>query len=115
MGNAIVGNPDGSIAAGLPLAASSVSDALRYDGYGVTLAAWPTGGSGATAHWKYQGRLDLAPGAPDAGIPSLYDFGFREYAPALGAFTSIDDLVGSAQDPCRPSTASCMPPPTRPP
>ncbi len=89
----------GSIAAGLPLAASSVTDALRYDGYGVTLAAWPTGGSEATAHWKYQGRLDLAPGAPDAGIPSLYDFGFREYAPALGAFTSLDDLVGSAQDP----------------
>ncbi len=89
----------GSIAAGLPLAASSVTDALRYDGYGVTLAAWPTGGSEASRHWKYQGRLDLAPGAPDAGIPSLYDFGFREYAPALGAFTSLDDLMGSAQDP----------------
>jgi RHS repeat-associated protein len=85
----------GSIAAGLAGAGTGVTDALRYDGYGVTLATWPAGGSGATSHWKYQGRLDVAP----AGAPALYDFGFREYAPGLGAFTSLDDLVGSAQDP----------------
>jgi RHS repeat-associated protein len=89
----------GSVAAGLALAATAISDALRYDGYGVTLAVHPAGGSGATAHWRYQGRLDLVPGSPDPAVPSLYDFGFREYAPALGAFTSLDDLVGSAQDP----------------
>jgi hypothetical protein len=49
----------GSIAAGLAPAATAVSDALRYDGYGVTLAVHTGAGGGATAHWRYQGRLDL--------------------------------------------------------
>jgi YD repeat-containing protein len=59
-----------SIAAGLAPAATAISDALRYDGYGVTLAVHPAGGSGATAHWRYQGRLDLVPGPVAAGTPA---------------------------------------------
>jgi len=45
--------------------------------------------------WRYQGRiLESA-----AGTPDLYDFGARSYNPALGAFTSLDTLNGSAQNP----------------
>jgi RHS repeat-associated protein len=71
-------------------AQSSVSDALRYDGYGLTIDADGAFGS----PWKYQGALDVAPTAEP-----LYDLGARDYAPSLGAFTSLDSLVGSAQDP----------------
>ena len=84
----------GSIAAGLAQTPSSVTDAIRYDGYGQTVAVWPTGGSPATTSWKYQGRLDLSP----SSIP-LYAAGARDYAPGLGMFTSLDTFAGSAQDP----------------
>ena len=84
----------GSVAAGLAQTPSSVSDAIRYDGYGQTVAVWPTSGSPATASWKYQGRLDLSP----SSIP-LYDAGARDYAPGLGIFTGLDTVAGSAQDP----------------
>ena len=84
----------GSIAAGLAQTPSSVTDAIRYDGYGQTVAVWPSGGSPATASWKYQGRLDLSP----SSIP-LYAAGARDYAPGLGMFTSLDSFAGSAQDP----------------
>ncbi len=59
----------GSIAAGLPLAASSVSDALRYDGYGVTLAAWPGGGSGATRPLEVPGPARSGPGSSRRRYP----------------------------------------------
>ena len=84
----------GSIAAGLAQTAGSVTDAIRYDGYGQTVAVWPSGGSPATSSWKYQGRLDLSP----SSIP-LYAAGARDYAPGLGMFTSLDTFAGSAQDP----------------
>ena len=84
----------GSVAAGLAQTPSSVSDAIRYDGYGQTVAVWPTSGSPATASWKYQGRLDLSPSA----IP-LYAAGARDYAPGLGMFTSLDTVAGAAQHP----------------
>ena len=79
---------------GWPRAPSSVTDAIRYDGYGQTVAVWPSGGSAATTSWKYQGRLDLSP----TSIP-LYAAGARDYAPGLGMFTSLDTFAGSAQDP----------------
>ena len=84
----------GSIAAGLAQTPSAVTDAIRYDGYGQTVAVWPSGGSAATTSWKYQGRLDLSP----SSIP-LYAAGARDYAPGLGMFTSLDTFAGSAQDP----------------
>jgi hypothetical protein len=58
------------------------------------VAVWPAGGSGATTSWKYQGRLDLSPSSTP-----LYDAVARDYAPGLGAFTSLDTRTGSAQDP----------------
>ncbi len=84
----------GSVAAGLAQDQAAVTDALRYDGYGITAATWPTGGSAASTTWKYQGRLDLSPTAT-----SLYDFAARDYAPGLGTFTSLDSVLGSAQNP----------------
>ncbi len=84
----------GSVAGATDQAESVVTDALRYDGYGMTAATWPTGGSAATANWKYQGRLDLSP-----TTTSLYDFAAREYSPGLGTFTSLDSVLGSAQNP----------------
>jgi len=84
----------GSIAAGLAQSPASVTDAIRYDGYGQTVAVWPAGGSAATTSWKYQGRLDLSP----SSIP-LYAAGARDYAPGLGMFTGLDTFAGSAQDP----------------
>ena len=81
----------GSIAAGLAQTPSAVTDAIRYDGYGQTVAVWPSGGSAATTAWKYQGRLDLSP----SSIP-LYAAGARDYAPGLGMFTSLDTVAGSA-------------------
>ena len=85
----------GSVAAALAKDAASVTGALRYDGYGLTLASWPSGGTAATSVWKYQGRLDLSP----SSAAPLYDFGARDYAPGLGAFTSMDTVTGSARDP----------------
>ncbi len=84
----------GNVAAGLSGDGSSVTDALRYDGYGMTAAVWPTGGSPASSYWKYQGRLDLGPTST-----SLYDFAARDYAPGLGTFTGLDSVMGSAQSP----------------
>ena len=84
----------GSIAAGLAQTAGSVTDAIRYDRYGQTVADLASGGSPATTAWKYQGRLDLSP----SSIP-LYAAGARDYAPGLGMFTSLDTVAGSAQDP----------------
>jgi RHS repeat-associated protein len=45
--------------------------------------------------WRYQGRLlESTPGGRD-----LYDLTARSYAPDLGAFTSLDSVAGSAQNP----------------
>ena len=84
----------GSVAVGLNQAGTTVSDALRSDGAGMTVATYPGGGSAATKSWKYQGRLDVA-----ASGPSLYDFQAREMSPGLGSFTSNDTVLGSATNP----------------
>ena len=84
----------GSVAVGLNQAGTTVTDALRYDGAGMTVATYPGGGSAATKSWKYQGRLDVA-----ASGPSLYDFQAREMSPGLGSFTSNDTVLGSATNP----------------
>jgi RHS repeat-associated protein len=45
--------------------------------------------------WRFQGRiLESADGSSD-----LYDFQARSYDPSLGAFTSLDSVSGSAQNP----------------
>ena len=47
-------------------------------------------------HWKFQGRLDVSPAG--LGTP-LYDISARFYNPGIGAFTQLDSVMGSAQDP----------------
>ncbi len=80
----------GDVAALENSAMSAVSDALRYDGYGVTVNTDGSFGS----PWKFQGALDVA-----SGSEPLYDIGARMYAPSLGSWTSLDSVAGSAQDP----------------
>ena len=82
------GDPAGYVAA----AGAAVTDAVRYDPYGEISASVS---SGLPSPWGYQGRLQLA----DASDTSLFDFGFRAYAPDLGLFTSPDDVAGSALNP----------------
>ena len=44
--------------------------------------------------WRCHGALDDAPGSEP-----LYDIGARMYPPSLGSWTSLDTVIGSAQDP----------------
>ncbi len=85
----------GNIAGGL--AGTTVASAIRYDGYGVVLATGSAGGTSvAPERWRYQGRMDLAPGG---SATPRYDAGARDYSPGLGTFTSLDPVRGSALDP----------------
>jgi RHS repeat-associated protein len=85
----------GDIAAGLDSSGTNVTDAFRYDSYGKLIGTPVT--TGPPSPWRYQGRLlETTPGGSE---PDLYDFGFRAYSPTLGAFTSLDDVSGSAQNP----------------
>jgi RHS repeat-associated protein len=72
---------------------SAILAATRYDAFGQTAAAYDSGGSFPTP-WRFQGRLDVSPD----GHP-LYDFGARNYDPAIGAFTSLDTYAGAPGDP----------------
>ncbi len=72
---------------------TAVMAAIRYDGYGQTLDTHAVTGS-ISLDTKYQGRLDLS-----ATDDPLYDLSARLYAPGLGTFTSLDSVMGSAQDP----------------
>jgi len=51
------------------------------------------------AHFRHPGRFQGRILESATGTPDLYDFGARSYAPGLGAFTSLDSLHGSAQNP----------------
>ena len=97
--NWLVPDLHGSVGLSQTADESKITNALRYDAYGETLATGT--GSGAPApvgekHWKYQGRLDLS---PTALATPLYDGGARAYSPGLGTFTSLDTVAGSAQNP----------------
>ncbi len=82
----------GNTAGALDSSCSAITDAFAYDAYGNTVASVT---SSLPTPWRFQGRiLESATGTPD-----LYDFGARSYAPGLGAFTSLDSLHGSAQNP----------------
>ena len=83
----------GSLGAAELTSGTTLADAFRYDGYGQTIAS---GGShtGPAQPYRYQGRLDIS---PDATQP-VYDLGARFYQPAIGVFTQLDSVAGSAQD-----------------
>jgi RHS repeat-associated protein len=91
-------DPHGNVAAALSSDEATVVNALRYDPWGDLAASGSGGGTAVGAsYWKYQGRLDVAPAGTDAG--ALYDMSARFYSPSLGAFTQLDSVMGSAQDP----------------
>ena len=95
--NFLLPDPHGSAAGSLSADQSTVTSATRYDAWGDTIATGAAGGTpvGSTA-WKYRGRLDVSP----AGLATpLYAMGARLYDPGVGAFTSLDTVAGSAQDP----------------
>jgi RHS repeat-associated protein len=87
-------DPHGSVAG--QAQASALTTALRYDGYGQTIATAPTSLPAEARRWKYQGRLDIA---PDGLAAPLYEWSARFYSPGLGTFTQLDPLQGSALDP----------------
>jgi RHS repeat-associated protein len=71
----------------------TVTDAFRYDAYGLAEGTILTGS--IPTPWRYQGRLLES----SSGGRDLYDFTARSYAPDLGAFTQLDSVAGSAQNP----------------
>ena len=95
--NWFVPDAHGTIAGSLDATEATVVNAIRYDAYGQKIGS---GGAGGTpvGHdaWKYQGRLDISPSG--LGTP-LYDMSARFYAPGLGAFSQLDTVMGSAQNP----------------
>jgi RHS repeat-associated protein len=89
----------GSIAASLDSTEASITNAIRYDAWGQTIATGAQTGSPAAVGdkpWRYQGRLDISQTA--LGTP-LYDMSARMYSPGSGTFTSLDSVLGSAQNP----------------
>ena len=84
----LVPNVRGDVAALLDPAAATISDAYRYDPYGVTIATLGT----SVNPYRFAGRL-LEP------TSGQYDFGARSYDPAIGAFTGLDSILGQAANP----------------
>jgi RHS repeat-associated protein len=86
------GNVVATISAG---ATPTYVGAYRYDAYGETCDTYAPASGAVDSPWRYQGRIrESADGSPD-----LYDFSARSYSPGLGAFTSLDSVIGSAQNP----------------
>jgi len=67
---------------------TALHDAYRYDPFGVNLDTQGT----TTNPYRFQGRLLES-------TSGQYDFGARQYDPAIAAFTSFDSVMGSAHDP----------------
>jgi RHS repeat-associated protein len=91
----------GSVAGLEGSAATTVTDAFRYDAYGQTIGRYPAGGSAVPV--RFRGLLDIGPTAdPDtagAGSDPTYLMGDRVYSPHLGSFTALDTYAGDAQNP----------------
>lgn len=75
-------------------AQTAVSDAYRYDPFGVT----PNTQGSSLNPYRFQGRLlESASGQSD--------FGAKQYDPAIAAVTSLDTVMGSAIGPGKRSRA----------
>ena len=84
----------GNVAAMEQAGAVTIANAIRYDAYGQTMGTPYTATGSIKLDTKYQGRLDVSP-----GTDPLYDMSARFYSPAIGAFTSLDSVAGTAQNP----------------
>jgi RHS repeat-associated protein len=81
-------NVRGDVAGLLNSNQTAITDAYRYDPFGVDLDSQGT----SLNPYRFQGRL-LEP------TSGQYDFGARQYDPAIAAFTSLDTVLGAAQNP----------------
>ncbi len=86
----------GDVAAGLNVGGTTLTDAFRYDPYGMTI---DKNTSSLPTPWRFQGRLLLNKADGTGANTDLYDFVARAYDPNLGAFTSLDTVRGTAQNP----------------
>ena len=95
--NWFVPDPHGNVAGSLDASEATITNSIRYDAYGQTIATGTAGGSPVGEKtWKYQGRLDVSP----TGLSTpLYDMSARFYNPGIGAFTQLDTVMGGAQNP----------------
>ena len=94
--NWFVPDPHGNVAASLSSDEATVTNATRYDAWGETVTTGNEGGTAVGAvHFKYQGRLDIS----HPNLEPLYDMSARFYSPNLGAFSQLDSVMGSAQNP----------------
>jgi RHS repeat-associated protein len=78
----------GSVAATEGSNGTSLTEAIRYDGFGKTIAGAVVSPS------KFRGLQDLS-----ANGDAIYRMGARDYSPHLGAFTGMDSFGGHAADP----------------
>ncbi len=83
----------GNVVGQLNSSGSSVTDAFRYDAYGLTEGTVLAGS--IPSPWRFQGKLLES----TSGGRDLYDFEARSYSPDIGAFTSLDSVAGSATNP----------------
>jgi RHS repeat-associated protein len=85
----------GSVVGLCQATSGSLTDAYRFDGFGVQIDAYP-GSGGATNPFRYRGLLNIG---ADAVLGALLDMGARDYSPQLGVFTQADSVQGSAANP----------------
>ncbi len=83
----------GNVVGQLNSSGSTVTDAFRYDAYGLTEGTVLAGS--IPSPWRFQGKLLES----TSGGRDLYDFEARSYSPDIGAFTSLDSVAGSATNP----------------
>ena len=83
----------GNVVGQLNSSGSTVTDAFRYDAYGLTEGTVLAGS--IPSPWRFQGKLLES----TSGGRDLYDFVARSYSPDIGAFTSLDSVAGSATNP----------------
>ena len=83
----------GNVVGQLNSSGSTVTDAFRYDAYGLTEGTVLSGS--IPSPWRFQGKLLES----TSGGRDLYDFVARSYSPDIGAFTQLDAVAGSATNP----------------
>ena len=83
----------GNVVGQLNSSGTTVTDAFRYDAYGLTEGTVLSGS--IPSPWRFQGKLLES----TSGGRDLYDFVARNYSPDIGAFTSLDSVAGSATNP----------------
>ena len=85
----------GNVVGQLNSSGTTVTDAFRYDAYGLTEGTVLSGS--IPSPWRFQGKLLES----TSGGRDLYDFVARSYSPDIGAFTSLDSVAGGLRGTAR--------------